>query len=177
MIRVPDAPTGRLPGARRHRVTTDLHDLALRRDAPDSAEPARTCRRPAADVGRAGVGLCREVQGTAEQACTCRRPAADVGRVGVALRRDGQATAEPACAYRRPTADAGRVGLALRRDVQGSAEPPRTHRRLSAHAGRVHLSLPLPLGRHEVTLVGLTPVADETPPWWDEWRLPAREGA
>ncbi|MGW0371858.1 hypothetical protein ACWDZW_23750 [Streptomyces coeruleorubidus] len=149
MIRVPDAPTGRLPGARRHRVTTDLHDLALRRDAPDSAEPARTCRRPAADVGRAGVGLCREVQGTAE----------------------------PACTYRRPTADAGRVGLALRRDVQGSAEPPRTHRRLSAHAGRVHLSLPLPLGRHEVTLVGLTPVADETPPWWDEWRLPAREGA
>ncbi len=149
MIRVPDAPTGRLSGARRHRVTTDLHDLALRRDAPDSAEPARTCRRPAADVGRAGVGLCREVQGTAE----------------------------PACTYRRPTADAGRVGLALRRDVQGSAEPPRTHRRLSAHAGRVHLSLPLPLGRHEVTLVGLTPVADETPPWWDEWRLPAREGA
>ncbi|WP_230528922.1 hypothetical protein, partial [Streptomyces coeruleorubidus] len=66
MIRVPDAPTGRLPGARRHRVTTDRHDLALRRDAPDSAEPARTCRRSAADVGRVGVGLCREVQGAAE---------------------------------------------------------------------------------------------------------------
>ncbi|MEU1936691.1 hypothetical protein ACH49O_34495 [Streptomyces coeruleorubidus] len=149
MIRVPDAPTGRLPGARRHRAGSGRHDLALHRDVPDSAEPAPACRRSAADVGRVGVGLCREVQGTAE----------------------------PACTYRRPTADAGRVGLALRRDGQGSAEPPRTHRRLSAHAGRVYLSLPLPLGRHEVTLVGLTPVADETPPWWDGWRLPAREAA
>ncbi|MFH8899665.1 hypothetical protein ACH4HG_25175 [Streptomyces coeruleorubidus] len=91
--------------------------------------------------------------------------------------RGVQGAAEPACACRRPAADVGRVGLALRRDVRGSAEPPRTRRRLTADAGRVYLSLSLPLGRHEVTLVGLTPVSEETPPWWDEWRLPAREGA
>ncbi|MFH9065020.1 hypothetical protein ACH4GM_27915 [Streptomyces coeruleorubidus] len=52
-----------------------------------------------------------------------------------------------------------------------------TCRRLTADGGRVSLPLPLPLGRHEVALVGLTPVADETPPWWDEWRLPGRAAA
>ncbi|GAA2380794.1 hypothetical protein [Streptomyces coeruleofuscus] len=119
MIRVPDAPTGRRTGTRRHHADTGHHDLALRRGVPGSAEPARTCRRSAAGVGG--------------------------------------------------------VGVALRRGVPGSGEPPRTHRRPTADAGRVYL--PLPLGRHEVTLVELTPVADETPPWWDEWRLPGREAA
>ncbi|MFF5515443.1 hypothetical protein [Streptomyces coeruleorubidus] len=116
----------------------------MRRDVPDSAEPAR-------------------------------RSAADVGRVGVALRRDVPDSAEPARTCRRSAADVGRVGPALRRDVQDSAEPPRTRRRLTADADRVYL--PPPLGRHEVTLGELTPVADETPPWWDEWRLPGREAA
>ncbi|MFI7016055.1 hypothetical protein [Streptomyces sp. NPDC050164] len=119
MIRVPDAPIGRLTGAWRHRVGTGRHDLALRRGFQDSAEPARTCRRLAAD--------------------------------------------------------AGRVGLVLRRGFQDSAEPARTCRRLAADAGRVYL--PLTLGRHEVTLVELTPAADGTPLWWDEWRLPGREAA
>ncbi|TDB77185.1 hypothetical protein [Micromonospora sp. KC723] len=32
------------------------------------------------------------------------------------------------------------------------------------------------LARHEVTLVELTPVVDETPPWWDEGRLLGRPG-
>jgi xylan 1,4-beta-xylosidase len=50
-----------------------------------------------------------------------------------------------------------------------AAEPARGHRRLTAEDGRV--DLPLTLGRHEVTLVELTPVDDETPPWWDERRL------
>ncbi|GAB2868492.1 cellulase family glycosylhydrolase [Streptomyces deserti] len=50
-----------------------------------------------------------------------------------------------------------------------AAEPARSHRRLTAEGGRV--DLPLTLGRHEVTLVELTPVQDETPPWWDERRL------
>ncbi|MGW0863378.1 GH39 family glycosyl hydrolase [Streptomyces sp. NPDC002611] len=54
-----------------------------------------------------------------------------------------------------------------------AAEPARTHRRLTAEDGRV--DLPLTLSRHEVTLVELTPVVDETPPWWDERRLLGRE--
>lgn len=33
------------------------------------------------------------------------------------------------------------------------------------------MDLTLTLARHEVTLVELTPVDDETPPWWDERRL------
>ncbi|WDV55152.1 hypothetical protein PV963_34755 [Streptomyces coeruleorubidus] len=119
MIRVPDAPIGRLTGAWRHRVGTGRHDLAL----------------------------CRGFPGSAESACACRWPAADVGR----------------------------VGLVLRRGFPESAESARTHRRLTADAGRVYL--PLTLGRHEVTLVELTPAADGTPLWWDEWRLPGREAA
>ncbi|MDG9709081.1 hypothetical protein [Streptomyces sp. DH10] len=67
--------------------------------------------------------------------------------------------------------------MALRREVRGSAEPARTHRRLTADADRVCPPPLLPLGRHEVTLVELTPVADETPPWWDEWRLSGRGAA
>ncbi|MFF9804867.1 hypothetical protein ACF1G5_06995 [Streptomyces coeruleorubidus] len=65
----------------------------------------------------------------------------------------------------------------MRRDVRGSAEPAHTCRRPTADAGRVHLPLPLPLGRHGVTLVEPTSVADETPPWWDQWRRPGRESA
>jgi xylan 1,4-beta-xylosidase len=54
-----------------------------------------------------------------------------------------------------------------------AAEPARDHRRLTAEAGRV--DLPLTLARHEITLVELSPVRDETPPWWDERRLLGRE--
>lgn len=54
-----------------------------------------------------------------------------------------------------------------------AAEPARTHRRLPVHDGRTDLHLTL--ARHEVTLVELTPVTDETPPWWDETRLLGRE--
>jgi xylan 1,4-beta-xylosidase len=54
-----------------------------------------------------------------------------------------------------------------------AAEPAREHRRLTAEAGRV--DLPLTLARHEITLVELFPVRDETPPWWDERRLLGRE--
>ncbi len=36
-------------------------------------------------------------------------------------------------------------------------------------AGRVELDLHL--ARHEVTLAEVSPVTDETPPWWDERRL------
>lgn len=34
--------------------------------------------------------------------------------------------------------------------------------------------LDLTLARHEITLVELTPVTDETPPWWDERRILGR---
>ncbi|KAB8189819.1 xylan 1,4-beta-xylosidase [Nonomuraea phyllanthi] len=53
--------------------------------------------------------------------------------------------------------------------LREAAEPARTHRGVPVFGGRADLDLTL--GRHEVTLVELTPVVDETPPWWDERRL------
>ncbi|MEV8599099.1 xylan 1,4-beta-xylosidase [Streptomyces griseoviridis] len=58
--------------------------------------------------------------------------------------------------------------------LREAAEPARRHGRLSADNGRVDLDLTLT--RHEVTLVELDPVRDETPQWWDEGRLLGREG-
>ncbi|TDB87019.1 xylan 1,4-beta-xylosidase [Micromonospora fluostatini] len=53
--------------------------------------------------------------------------------------------------------------------LREAAEPARSHRALPVRAGRVDLDLTL--ARHEVTLVELTPVVDETPPWCDDARL------
>lgn len=50
-----------------------------------------------------------------------------------------------------------------------AAEPARSHRSLPVVAGRAEVDLTL--SRHEVTLLELTPVRDETPEWWDERRL------
>jgi xylan 1,4-beta-xylosidase len=58
--------------------------------------------------------------------------------------------------------------------LRATAEPARTHRSLPVVDGRVDLDLTL--GRHEVTLVELTAVRDETPPWWDETRLLGQPG-
>ncbi|MFI6821145.1 xylan 1,4-beta-xylosidase [Micromonospora sp. NPDC050187] len=61
--------------------------------------------------------------------------------------------------------------------LREAAEPARTHRSLPVVDGRV--ALDLTLARHEVTLVEVSPVRDETPPWWDEGRLlglPGRAG-
>ncbi|MEV4518426.1 xylan 1,4-beta-xylosidase, partial [Dactylosporangium sp. NPDC049525] len=49
------------------------------------------------------------------------------------------------------------------------AEPVRSHRRLPVVAGRVDVDITL--ARHEVTLLEISPMTDETPPWWDERRL------
>jgi xylan 1,4-beta-xylosidase len=65
----------------------------------------------------------------------------------------------------RPAAPRPRQLDALRE----AAEPARTHRGVPVEQGRVRLELTL--ARHEVTLVELTPVVDETPPWCDEGRL------
>ncbi|MFF4833050.1 xylan 1,4-beta-xylosidase [Streptomyces sp. NPDC001315] len=54
-----------------------------------------------------------------------------------------------------------------------AAEPARRHSRLPVEDGRVDLDLTL--GRHEITLVEVTPVVEEAPPWWDERRLLGRE--
>ncbi|MCT9076013.1 GH39 family glycosyl hydrolase [Streptomyces fulvoviolaceus] len=54
-----------------------------------------------------------------------------------------------------------------------AAEPARRHLRLPVEDGRVDLDLTL--ARHEVTLVEVSAVADETPPWSDERRLLGRE--
>ena len=65
----------------------------------------------------------------------------------------------------RPASPSARQLEALRE----AAEPARTHQSLPIEAGRVDLALTL--DRHEVTLVELSAVTDETPPWWDERRL------
>ncbi|WP_328917453.1 MULTISPECIES: GH39 family glycosyl hydrolase [unclassified Streptomyces] len=69
------------------------------------------------------------------------------------------------CEMGRPRSPGARQLDALRE----AAEPARTHRALPVDAGRVDCDLTL--GRHEVTLLELTPVTDETPPWWDDRRL------
>jgi xylan 1,4-beta-xylosidase len=53
--------------------------------------------------------------------------------------------------------------------LREAAEPGRSHGSLPIVGGRVELALTL--DRHEVTLVELTAVVDETPLWWDEGRL------
>jgi xylan 1,4-beta-xylosidase len=50
-----------------------------------------------------------------------------------------------------------------------AAEPARSHRALPLAGGRVEVDLVL--ARHEVTLLELSAVRDETPPWWDDRRL------
>jgi xylan 1,4-beta-xylosidase len=72
------------------------------------------------------------------------------------------------CELGRPHSPSPRQLNALRE----SAEPARRHGTLPIVAGRV--ALDLHLSRHEVTVVELTAVADETPPWWDDDRLLGR---
>ncbi|MFG1810063.1 xylan 1,4-beta-xylosidase [Streptomyces sp. NPDC049040] len=69
------------------------------------------------------------------------------------------------CEMGRPASPDRRRLDALRE----AAEPARTHRSLPVSGGRADCDLVL--GRHEVTLLELTPVTDETPSWWDEGRL------
>jgi len=63
------------------------------------------------------------------------------------------------CEMGRPASPRPRQLDALRE----AAEPVRAHRSLPIEDGRVHLDITL--DRHEVTLLEITPVADETPPW------------
>ncbi|MEN3540779.1 hypothetical protein AAH991_37095 [Microbispora sp. ZYX-F-249] len=65
------------------------------------------------------------------------------------------------CEMGRPASPTGRQ-LDLLREA---AEPVRGHRRLPIEEG--HVRLDITLGRHEVTLLEITPVVDETPPWED----------
>jgi xylan 1,4-beta-xylosidase len=53
--------------------------------------------------------------------------------------------------------------------LREAAEPARSHGGLPIAGGRVELDLTL--ARHEVTLVEITAVVDETPQWWDESRI------
>jgi xylan 1,4-beta-xylosidase len=59
--------------------------------------------------------------------------------------------------------------------LREAAEPARRHHSLPVVGGRVELELTL--AAHEVTLVEVTPVVDETPPWWDGDRLLGGPGA
>lgn len=65
----------------------------------------------------------------------------------------------------RPASPTGRQLSVLRE----AAEPSRRHEALPVVGGRAELNLVL--DRHEVTLVEISAVTDETPPWWDERRL------
>ncbi|MFF1568730.1 xylan 1,4-beta-xylosidase [Streptomyces sp. NPDC058293] len=53
--------------------------------------------------------------------------------------------------------------------LHDAAEPGRTHLRLPIEEFRVDVDLTLE--RHEVTLVELSPVIEESPDWWDEGRI------
>ena len=53
-----------------------------------------------------------------------------------------------------------------------AAEPVRQHLRLPVEDDRTVLDLTLT--RHEITLVEVSPLAEETPEWWDERRLLGR---
>jgi xylan 1,4-beta-xylosidase len=68
----------------------------------------------------------------------------------------------------RPPSPTARELAALRE----AALPERTHYRATASDGR--LDLDVTLARHEVSLIELTPVVDQTPPWWDEDRILGR---
>jgi xylan 1,4-beta-xylosidase len=65
----------------------------------------------------------------------------------------------------RPASPDRRQLAALRE----AAEPARSHRALPVAGGRADVDLVL--ARHEVTLLELSPVRDETPAWWDDRRL------
>jgi len=65
----------------------------------------------------------------------------------------------------RPASPSSRQLDALRE----AAEPTRRHTSLPVVSGRVDLDVTLE--QHEVTLIELSAVADETPPWWDPRRL------
>lgn len=70
----------------------------------------------------------------------------------------------------------GRPASPTRRQLEAlydAAEPVRRHTALPVTEGRVDLDLVL--GRHEVTLVEIDPVRDETPPWLDDARILGRE--
>ncbi|MGW2519017.1 GH39 family glycosyl hydrolase [Streptomyces sp. NPDC001617] len=54
-----------------------------------------------------------------------------------------------------------------------AAEPARRHERLPVEEGRVALNLALT--RHEITLVEISRVEEESPEWWDERRLLGRD--
>ena len=56
--------------------------------------------------------------------------------------------------------------------LREAAEPARGHRAVPVVAGRAELNVRL--ARNEVTLLEVTPVVDETPPWWDDRRLLGR---
>ncbi|MEU8190174.1 GH39 family glycosyl hydrolase [Micromonospora carbonacea] len=77
-------------------------------------------------------------------------------------------------------AEMGRPRSPLPRQLDAlreAAEPARSHRSLPVVGGRVEVDLTL--ARHEVTLVEIDAVRDETPPWWDDDRLlglPGRGG-
>ncbi|ROO62355.1 xylan 1,4-beta-xylosidase [Micromonospora sp. Llam0] len=58
--------------------------------------------------------------------------------------------------------------------LRTAAEPARSHRALPVVDGRADVDLTLT--RHEVTLVEITPVVDEAPPWSDDRRLLGQGG-
>jgi xylan 1,4-beta-xylosidase len=98
-------------------------------------------------------------------------PVGDVTRVSVHRSRVGQEQGDVLAAWRhlgRPASPSARQ-LDL---LHEASEPVRTTSSLDVVAGRADLTLTL--SRHEVTLVEVDPVHDETPPWLDDARIVGR---
>ena len=124
-----------------------------------------------ADGGRVAV-LAWAPVGHAEHALRLSIPLGGPAGTGSAflLRRSvSEEHGNPAAAWRelgRPASPTARQLEALRE----AAEPARSHRRLPIAGGRVELSINLT--RHEVSLLELAPVVDESPPWTADDQLP-----
>ncbi|GAB2450772.1 GH39 family glycosyl hydrolase [Xylanimonas ulmi] len=59
-------------------------------------------------------------------------------------------------------------------DLHAAAEPTITHQSLPLDPTTGRAEITLTLARHEITLLQLTPVHDETPPWLDDARILGR---
>ncbi|MCZ7436802.1 xylan 1,4-beta-xylosidase [Micromonospora sp. WMMC241] len=110
---------------------------------------------------------------------TGREPAPERHTVALSVPIGGPGTVSAFLLRRSVSEDAGNAWAAWRElgspqsprprqldALREAAEPARAHRALPVTGGRADVDLTLT--RHEVTVVELTPVVDETPPWWDD---------
>ncbi|MDQ1049301.1 hypothetical protein [Streptomyces sp. V4I2] len=162
MSRVPAGSSGRLSGAWRFRVGTGRLDLALVTRHGDGRVTV---------LARAPVDASGETPGSERHA---PRRSVPVAAREAFVRRSlvDEEHGNARTAWQRMAGP--RSPRPHQIDVlHEAAEPARPHLRLPAQDGRVDLDLTP--SRHEVTLVEVTPVEDEAPPWTDERRPLGKE--